>query len=80
MVILAFSFISATSNELEPNCVERKLLLDLVVHDGGVGHVLVLDLLDELVDELHVGPPGGGVPDVEPPPSVVAATLTRTRI
>ena len=65
MVILAFSFISATSNELEPNCVERKLLLDLGVHDGGVGHVLVLDLLDELVDELHVGPPGGGAPDGE---------------
>ena len=45
--------------------------------------VPVVDVLGDVllvVEPDHEGPPGGGVPDVEPPPSVVAATLTRTRI
>ena len=44
---------------------------DVVLGDGHAGVEPVLEL---------VGPPGGGVPGVEPPPSGVAATLTLTRI
>ena len=44
--------------------------VDDVHGDGHAGLEPVLEL---------VGPPRGGAPGVEPPPSVVAATLTRTR-
>ena len=37
--------------------------------------VLVVDVDSDDLDELHVGPPGGGAPDEHPPPSVAAATL-----
>ena len=54
-----------------------------VDHDGGVGHLVHLDLGDDPLLEvvpLFVWPPGGGAPDDEPPPSVVLATLTSTPI
>ena len=56
--------------------------LVLVDHDGGVGHLVLSDLDDPLLEVVPflAWPPGGGAPDDEPPPSAVLATLTFTPI
>ena len=71
------------TDTLTPPRVDLDLGLVLVDHDGGVGHLVHLDLGDDPLLEvvpLLVWPPGGGAPDDEHPPSVVLATLTSTPI
>ena len=55
-------------DDLNPLVPTDRVRVDDVLGDGHAGVEPVLD---------HAGPPDGGVPDDEPPPSEVAATLTR---
>ena len=56
-----------TFDDLNPLVPTDRVRVDDVLGDGHAGVEPVLD---------HAGPPDGGVPDDEPPPSEVAATLT----
>ena len=56
-----------TFDDLNPLVPTDRVRVDDVLADGHAGVEPVLD---------HAGPPDGGVPDDEPPPSEVVATLT----
>ena len=56
-----------TFDDLNPLVPTDRVRVDDVLGDGHAGVEPVLE---------HAGPPDGGVPDDEPPPSEVAATLT----
>ena len=60
-----------TFDDLDPLVPTDRVRVDDVLADGHAGVEPVLE---------HVRPPSGGVPEDEPPPSEVLATLTITRI